>query len=99
MVPAAATWHPAAAVAQPQRAADRRKNTASAAAHIEQLALLADLHVDPGAVAGEHPRDVNRHRGAVAQESSNSTGALLKLLFGGDDDQIVARAERAWTIV
>ncbi|MFO7564053.1 MAG: hypothetical protein R6X02_15510 [Enhygromyxa sp.] len=97
MTPPIAARHPAAAVAQPQRAADRRRDRPCPPTDIEQLAVLANHHVDPRPVAGQHPGDVQGDRRAVGQEAAELSYALTRALLEqrgrGDHHQLVRRAE------
>lgn len=50
--------------------------------HVGDLPLLANRDIDPGVIACEQSRDLQRDRRAVARESADATGPLLEQLLG-----------------
>jgi len=61
-------WIWPATIAQRQGSADRGWDGSTRAPDVENLAGLADAHVDPHGIASQHSGDVQRQRRAVAQE-------------------------------
>src|SRR5688500_15793003 len=90
-----AAWHATAAIAQPQSACNRRGNGPGSTSHIQEFPVIAHHHIDSAAITREHACDVQRHGCAVGQETADASGAVLELFGCGDDDELVAGAERA----
>lgn len=96
---APAAGNAAATVTQPQRAADRGWDRSAGAADIEDLAGFAYFDIHARAVAGEQAGHVQRNWCAVTQEAPYPAWALLELLFGGHDDELVSAAQRPGVVV
>ncbi|MFV8755295.1 hypothetical protein ACNOYE_32495 [Nannocystaceae bacterium ST9] len=59
-----------------------------------RIARLADAHVDPRSVAGQHSGDMQRQGRAIAQESTDPLGPVGELLGRGHHDQLATSSAR-----